>query len=68
MAYTHYLLTLIKAQLAGNLVFDWHKPSAEEKNIALKIREVCDVIDLKLSDCSEDEIADLLECYDLAIV
>ena len=63
VAYTHYLV--MKAQLAGNLVFDGHKPSVEEQNISLKIREICDVIDQKLSVCSEDAIADLLECYDL---
>lgn len=63
VAYTHYLV--MKAQLAGNLVFNGHKPSVEEQNIALKIREICDVIDRKLSVCSEDTIADLLECYDL---
>lgn len=55
----------MKAQLVGNLVLDGHKPSVEEQNIALKLREFCDVIDRQLSLCSEDEIADLIECYDL---
>lgn len=55
----------MKAQLAGNLILDGHEASVEEQNIALKLREFCDVIDMWLSDCREDEIADLLECYDL---
>lgn len=63
VAYTHYLV--MKAQLAGNLVLDGHRLSVEEQNIALKIRNLCDVIDRRLSVCREDAIADLLECYDL---
>lgn len=63
VGYSHYLV--MKAQLAGNLVLDGHKPSAEEQNIAVKIRDFCDVIDRQLSLCREDDIADLLECYDL---
>lgn len=63
VGYTHYLV--MKAQLAGNLVLDGHKPSAEEQNIAVKIRDFCDVIGRQLSLCREDEIAELLECYDL---
>lgn len=63
VGYSHYLI--MKAQLAGNLVLDGHKPSMDEQNIALKLRELCDVIERRLSVCSEDEIADLIECYDL---
>lgn len=63
VGYSHYLV--MKAQLAGNLVLDGHNPSVEEQNIALKLREFCDVIDRQLSLCSEEEIADLIECYDL---
>lgn len=64
VAYTHYLV--MKAQLAGNLVFDGHKPSVEEQHIAHKTRELCDIIDKRLTGCREDEIADQIECYDLA--
>lgn len=46
-------------------MLDGHKPSAEEQNIALKIKEFCDVIDRQLPLCREDEIAELIECYDL---
>lgn len=63
VGYSHYLV--MKAQFAGNLVLDEHKRTVEEKNIALKLREFCDVIERQLSLCREDEIADLIECYDL---
>lgn len=63
VGYSHYLI--MKAQLAGNLMLDGHKPSREEQNIAVKIRDFCDVIDRQLSLCGEDDIADLIECYDL---
>lgn len=55
----------MRAQLAGNLILDGHNPSAEEQNIASKLRELCDIIDRQLSLCREDEIADFIECYDL---
>ena len=63
VAYTHYLV--MKAQLAGNLVFDGHTPTVEEQDITLKIREISDVIARQLQSCKEEDIFDLLECYDL---
>lgn len=63
VGYAHYLV--MKAQLAGNLRFDGHKASVEEQNIGLKLRELSSVIGRRLSVCREDEIADLLDSYDL---
>ena len=39
MAYAHYLI--MKAQLAGNLCFDGHKPTAEEDRVAEECRLLC---------------------------
>lgn len=63
VSYTNYLI--MKAQLAGNLILDGHKPSAEEKSITLKLRELSGIINRKLLLCGDAEIADLLECYEL---
>lgn len=64
VGYTHYLL--MKGQKAGNLVLDGHNVSNEEKSIAKKFQELCDRLILRLSVCKENEIADILECYDMA--
>lgn len=64
VGYTHYLL--MKGQLAGNLIFDGHKPSAEERMIAKQARSLADSIQRSLRACGPNEIAELLECYDMA--
>lgn len=64
VGYTHY--RLIKGQLSGNLTFDGHKPSAEEQRIANQGRMLADKIQHILRDCSPSDIAELLECYDMA--
>lgn len=64
VGYTHYLL--MKGQLSGNLTFDGHKVSAEERRIAEQSRSLADCIQRHLRDCHADEIAELLECYDMA--
>lgn len=64
VADTHYLI--MKGQLAGNLVLDGHKATSEERDIAKKLQELSERLARRLSVCKENEIADLLECYDLA--
>lgn len=63
ISYSRYLI--IKAQLAGNFIFDGHTPSKEETDIALKCHQHCDIIGYELSTCKEEKIPDLLECYDM---
>lgn len=57
----------MKGQLVGNLVLDGHRYSSEERNIAAKFQELSRLLALRLSVCKEHEVADLLECYDMAI-
>lgn len=64
VGYTHYLL--MQGQLAGNLILDGHKPSAEELMIAKQARSLADSIQRNLRDCCADEIAELFECYDMS--
>ncbi len=64
IAYTHYLI--MKGQLAGNLVLDGHNATSEEKDIAKKLQDLSERIARHLAVCKENEIADLLECYDLS--
>lgn len=53
-AYCHCLV--MKAQLAGNLGFDGHKPSSEENRIAEQCRLMCGKISLSLDICKTEEI------------
>lgn len=63
MAYCHYLI--MKAQLLGNLSFDGHKPTAQEKHLAEQCRQMCEKITCKLSVCRLSEITELLDFYDI---
>lgn len=64
MAYCHYLI--MKAQLLGNLSFDGHKPTAQEKHLAEQCRQMCEKITCKLSVCRLSEITELLDFYDIS--
>ena len=63
-AYTHWLV--MRGQLAGNLSFDGHSTTAEETLVAEKCRKLCDRISRYLAVCKENEIPELIECYDIA--
>lgn len=63
-AYTHWLV--MRGQLAGNLRFDGHSTTAEETLVAEQCRKLCDRISRYLAVCKENEIPELIECYDIA--
>lgn len=60
----HVQYILAKAQLAGNMVFDGHVPSSEEKRNAEECRLLCDKVERRLQSCKVNEIPALLGCYD----
>lgn len=60
----HVQYVLAKAQLAGNMVFDGHVPSSEEKRNAEECRLLCDKVERRLQSCKVNEIPALLGCYD----
>lgn len=57
------LYAAMKAQNAGNMVFDGHLPTAEEKSNADECRMLCDKIDHHLRFCHVNEIPLLLSCH-----
>lgn len=63
-AYTHYLV--MRGQAAGNLRFDGHSETAEETYVAKQCRMLCDKISSRIAVGKENDIPDLLECYDIA--
>lgn len=63
-AYTHWLV--MRGQLAGNLRFDGHSTTAEETLVAELCRKLCDRISRYLAVCKENDIPELIECYDIA--
>lgn len=64
MLVDHVQYILAKAQLAGNMVFDGHMPTAEEKRNAEECRLLCDKVERRLQTCKVNEIPALLGCYD----
>lgn len=60
----HVQYILAKARLAGNMVFDGHAPSAEEKRNADECRILCGKVERRLQSCKVNEIPELLGCYD----
>lgn len=63
-SYSHWLV--MKAQTAGNLRFDGHAATAEEKLVAEQCRTLCDKISRLITLGKETDIPYLLECYDIA--
>lgn len=59
---TQYVI--IKAQLAGNMFFDGHAQTAEERNNADESRMLCSKVERQLQSCNANEIPILLSCYD----
>lgn len=59
---TQYII--MKAQLAGNMVFDGHAQTAEERNNADECRMLCSKVERQLQSCKINEIPILLSCYD----
>lgn len=64
MAYSHWLV--MRAQTAGNLRFDGHSATAEETLVAEQCRMLCDKISHLIALGKENDIPNLLECYDIA--
>ena len=62
-AYSHYLV--MRAQLSGNLCFDGHKPSEDERKIAEQCRLLSSKISRILDVCRLNEVPDLIEYYDI---
>ena len=60
--------TLEKAQLVGNMVFDDHEPSAEEKQNAAECRILCGKVERCLQSCRVNEIPTLLGYYDFLYI
>lgn len=59
------LYVIMKSQLAGNMVFDGHMPSAGEKKNSEESRLLCAKIERQLQSCKVKEIPMLLSCYDI---
>lgn len=64
MLVDHVQYILSKAQLAGNMVFDGHAPTAEEKRNVEECRILCGKVERWLQSCKVNEIPALLGCYD----
>lgn len=64
MSYCHYLM--MKGQLIGNLCFDGHKPTSEENFVAEQCRRMCDKISVTIEFCKINEVAELLDYFDIA--
>lgn len=56
---------IMKSQTAGNMVFDGHIPTVEEKQNADDSRRLCDKIEHHLQTCKTSEIPVLLSCYNI---
>lgn len=63
IGYAHWLV--MRGQNAGNLRFDGHIVAEEEMSISRKCRSLADILVKKLTTCREEEIAQLLDCYDI---
>ncbi len=63
-AYTHWLV--MRGQTAGNLRFDGHSATDEEKLVAEQCRALCDKISRRLAVSKDNDIPELLECFDMA--
>ncbi len=61
--YAHYML--MRGQLAGSMTSDGHVVTEEERAIAAKCRTLSENIRKRLSKSRVDEIALLLDCYDI---
>lgn len=56
---------IMKSQMAGNMVFDGHTPTAEEKQNAEESGRLCDKIERQLQYCKAYEIPVLVSCYNI---
>lgn len=65
MLTSRVLYVIMKSQLAGNMMFDGHAPSAEEKKNAEESRLLCDRIERQLLSCKMSKIPLLLNGYEL---
>lgn len=59
---------IMKAQLAGNMVFDGHTQSEEEKKNAEECRQLCGKVESLLQSCKANEIPVLLSCYEILYI
>ncbi len=65
VSYAHWLI--MRGQIAGNLCFDGHLASDEEREIAFRCKTLCASLEKKLQTCREADIADLLGCYGMLV-
>lgn len=56
---------MMRGQHAGNLCFDGHTATAEERNITRSMQELSDLIKKRLATCKPEDVGDLLDCYDM---
>lgn len=56
---------IMKSQMAGNMMFDGHTPTAEEKQNAEESVRLCDKIERQLQYCKANEIPVLISCYNI---
>lgn len=63
MGYGHWLI--MRGQHAGNLCFDGHAATQEERDINRNMRELSNLIDRRLTACKTEDVSNLLDCYDL---
>lgn len=59
------LYVIMKSQLVGNMAFDGHTPSAEERKNSEDSRMLCGKIESQLQSCKVNEIPMLISCYDI---
>lgn len=63
IGYGHWLV--MRSQHAGNLRFDNHTASPEERAIARDMQMITGLITARLSECNPEDVGALLDCYDL---
>lgn len=63
IGYGHWLI--MRGQHAGNLCFDGHTATAEERDITRKFQMLSNLIDKQLKNCKQEDVGGLLDCYDI---
>lgn len=63
IGYGHWLV--MRGQCAGNLCFDGHTATPEERDITRKLQMLSDMINRRLTTCKRKDIGGLLDCYDV---
>lgn len=64
IGYGHWLM--MRGRHAGCLCLDGHEPTAEEREITGKLRQLSEIIDNILTSCRKEDLGGLLDCYDIS--